>query len=403
MRLLPLIAIVCLVAIGVTPNSFSAEPVLLPVESLERGWIQLFDGRTLFGWQAGSAVNWRVEEGAIVADRGEIGVLYTTTQFSDYVLRLEFAADTDTNSGIFIHTPPQPTDPRRDCYEVNIAGPENPFPTGSVVDVWKRPNPPPTPRTPWRTYEIKVLGDTLAIALDGAPLAALPASVRLHSLRRGHIGLQFNHGRIAFRNIRLRPLGLRPMFHGKDLTGWNTRRADKSHFEVTGSGELQVRNGRGQLETNRTYGDFVLQLACYVNGAKLNSGIFFRCIPGDYMKGYECQIHNGYADGDPTRPLDCGTGGIYRRQSARRIVAKDFTWFYETLIADGPHMAAWVNGYQVSDWTDTRAPHENPRKGLRVAPGTIAIQGHDPTTDLRFRDLRIVELPPRAASSAEDP
>ena len=56
-------------------------------------------------------------------------------------------------------------------------------------------------------------------------------------------------------------------------------------------------------------------------------------------------------------------------------------------------MAAWVDGQQVSDWTDTRKPHENPRKGLRLEPGTLAIQGHDPTTDLRFRKLRIVEMP----------
>jgi hypothetical protein len=402
MRFYPLIVIGYMTIASTAPIAASAEPALLSAELLEQGWIQLFDGQTLFGWKAGSDVNWRVEQGAIVADAGELGVLYTTTQFSDYVLQLEFAAEADTNSGILIHTPPRPTDPEADCYEVNIAPPDNPYPTGSVVGIWKNQAAPPAPRAKWRTYEVKVHGDTLAIALDGQALTNLPASVKLHSLKRGHLGLQFNHGRIAFRNIRLRPLGLEPIFNGKDLTGWNTNRAEKSRFEVTGAEELRVLDGRGQLETNKTYGDFVMQLQCYVNGENLNSGIFFRCIPGDFMMGYECQIHNGFADNDPTRPLDCGTGGIFRRQNARRLVAKDFTWFYETLIADGPHMAAWVNGIQVSDWTDTRAPHENPRKGLRVAPGTIAIQGHDPTTDLRFRDLEIVELPQRAMPLAAE-
>ena len=56
-------------------------------------------------------------------------------------------------------------------------------------------------------------------------------------------------------------------------------------------------------------------------------------------------------------------------------------------------MAVWVNGYQVSDWTDERSPHENAREGFRAGPGVIAIQGHDPTTNLLFRNLRIVELP----------
>jgi hypothetical protein len=58
-------------------------------------------------------------------------------------------------------------------------------------------------------------------------------------------------------------------------------------------------------------------------------------------------------------------------------------------------MAAWVNGIQVSDWTDTRKPHTNPRNGLRTDPGTLQIQGHDPTTDLSFRKLRIQEVPKR--------
>jgi hypothetical protein len=117
------------------------------------------------------------------------------------------------------------------------------------------------------------------------------------------------------------------------------------------------------------------------------------------MNGYECQIHNGYKDGDRTQPVDCGTGGIFRRQDARRVVADDREWFHLTLAADGPHMAAWVNGYQVSDWTDDRPPHDNPRNGLRLKPGTIMIQGHDPTTDLNFRNLQIAEIPPRLTNA----
>jgi hypothetical protein len=135
-----------------------------------------------------------------------------------------------------------------------------------------------------------------------------------------------------------------------------------------------------------------MQLDCKVNGHGLNSGLFFRCIPGDVLMGYESQIQNAMKDGDPTKPVDAGTGAIYRRTTARRIVAEDHEWFTKTIIADGPHIAVWVNGYQVTDWTDDRPVDENPRKGLRTAPGTIAIQGHDPTTDLLFRNLKIAEL-----------
>ena len=51
--------------------------------------------------------------------------------------------------------------------------------------------------------------------------------------------------------------------------------------------------------------------------------------------------------------------------------------------------------HQVSDWTDTRAADENPRKGKRLTSGTLSIQGHDPTTNLSFRKLMATELPAR--------
>jgi len=61
-------------------------------------------------------------------------------------------------------------------------------------------------------------------------------------------------------------------------------------------------------------------------------------------------------------------------------------------------MAVWVNGTQVSDWTDPRAINESPRQGCRLEAGVITLQGHDPTTDLSFRNLRIAEYPKREAA-----
>ncbi len=71
----------------------------------------------------------------------------------------------------------------------------------------------------------------------------------------------------------------------------------------------------------------------------------------------------------------------------------DREWFTKTIVADGPHMAVWVNGYQVSDWTDERPEKENARDGKRLGGGAIALQGHDATTDLLFRNIRAAELP----------
>jgi len=52
-----------------------------------------------------------------------------------------------------------------------------------------------------------------------------------------------------------------------------------------------------------------------------------------------------------------------------------------------------VNGDPVASWTDTRAKDDNPRKGLRLAAGHLSLQGHDPTTDILFRNIRAAEFP----------
>jgi hypothetical protein len=74
-------------------------------------------------------------------------------------------------------------------------------------------------------------------------------------------------------------------------------------------------------------------------------------------------------------------------------MAKDHEWFTMTVVAHGNHLATWVNGTQTVDWTDNRPLKDNARNGCCLEKGAVSIQGHDPTTDLSFRNLRIAELP----------
>ena len=73
------------------------------------------------------------------------------------------------------------------------------------------------------------------------------------------------------------------------------------------------------------------------------------------------------------------------------MVAKDNEWFTLTVLASGNHFGTWVDGIQTVDWYDNRPPSDNARTGFRREEGHISLQGHDPTTDLSFRNIRVYD------------
>jgi len=386
-RVLAAAALLLLPAAGFAQDS--KPNTLTPAEASD-GWILLFDGNTSFGWAPRGDAKWEVKDGTLSPVTGSgVGFIGTTTEFPNYRLKLEFWIDDTANSGVFLRTPGSGELTAAEAYEVNIYDNHATWPTGSIYDLAKSVGAPKTAGK-WNTYEITADGDHLVVVLNGRKTA----DVRDGKHARGNIALQYNgEGVVRFRSVKLQPLALKPLFNGKDLTGWNVLPDRKSVYTVTPEGWLNVKNGNGDIQSEAQLGDFVLQLDIISNGTHLNSGVFYRAQPGQFWSGYEAQIRNQWMGEDRTKPVDFGTGGIYNRQPARMVVSSDREWFTMTVVAHGPHMATWVNGIQVADFTDTRPPAESARNGYRAAPGVISLQGHDPTTDLSFRKIKAAEMP----------
>ena len=322
------------------------KPHALTAKEIADGWVMLFDGETTFGWKVeGDAT---VKDGTLVLGGEKATRLVTTSSFAVGELRVRFSTpDGKPAKGGQLLGPARA--------HANFTGKSE----GELSEQFGIDRPPPV---------------TGPIAVE------VPAGQKL-----------------VIHRFALRAQLSDTLFNGKDLTGWKVNGADPkrmaSKWSVTKDGELAVKDGPGDLMCEKEFGNFVLQFECKTNGKALNSGIFFRCIPGQYQNGYEAQIQNAYKDDDRTKPADFGTGAIYRRIAARKVVSNDNEWFTMTVAANGKHISTWVNGYQTVDWTDDRKDDENPRKGYRAAKGPLSIQGHDPTTDILFRNIRASELP----------
>jgi hypothetical protein len=376
-----------------------SQPNTLTPQEVEQGWVLLWDGRTFFGWEFHGDANWTARDGVMRAGGPAAGWLGATAMFGDFHLKLEFRTAADGNSGVFLRSA-RSGQPHRTGYELQIydAQPQG-FNTGSLV-FYAKAEPAKLIADEWNQYDILVEGSRFLITLNGKVI--FDGHNPTHAA--GVIGLQYNSNKpIEFRSIKIKPLGLDPLFNGKDLSGWS--KVDRpqrpaEHNWTVRDGMLHVEKGAGQLETEKEFTNFVLQLGVRTNppNAELhpNSGVFFRGDKGAFWSGYESQIRNEFQHGDPKIPRDFGTGAIYNQRPAREIVAKDGEFFYKTIVAYERHVSVWVNGIQVSDYEDTRPEGSNARNQARLTGGVFSLQAHDPTTNIDFKDIRAVELPQRS-------
>lgn len=171
------------------------------------GWVSLFDGKTIGSeWDHYGETNWRVEDGAIVADRRTSQTeahLVTKAKFKDFQVYVEFWASDDANSGIFLRC----SDPRsissRTCYEANIYDqrPDLTYGTGAIVD-FVEVHPMPKAGGRWNTYEITVTGRQITVMLNGQQTAELHNGL----FTEGPLTLQHGAGVVKFRKVAVKPL-----------------------------------------------------------------------------------------------------------------------------------------------------------------------------------------------------
>jgi len=166
------------------------------------GMIMLTDGKNMTNFDKVGDANWRIAEGAIVANEGR-GFLVSKQSFDNFRLRAEFYPDDETDSGIFIRCENPQMITAQNCYEINIydTNMNANNRTGAIVNVVK-PERPPQTELHWNVLEIEAKGPQLNVSINGERTA----SVRDTKHARGAIALQFAKGVEYFRKVQIQPL-----------------------------------------------------------------------------------------------------------------------------------------------------------------------------------------------------
>jgi hypothetical protein len=141
----------------------------LTKEEISDGWILLFDGDTLFGWETHGECTWKVADGILMCDTGKDGWLGTTSEFTDFVLKLQYRISANGNSGVFFRADKGPQ-PWVTGYEMQIWDKDENNPTGSIYNVKKAEYPGGelvTDVEKWQDGEIAANGERVTVTLNG--------------------------------------------------------------------------------------------------------------------------------------------------------------------------------------------------------------------------------------------
>ena len=179
----------------------------------KEGFLKLFNGENLAGWEASGAARWVVKDGILVGTQGENnapGDLFTKESYKDFLLKVTYRVEWPCNSGVwFRYQSPDKAyqadileykDP--ECYSGTLYCP------GKVFLAMNK-DKTLVNRDGWNTIEVRAEGDHIQMWLNGRQVA----DVHDKTTDSGRIGFQVHPGaefgpmKIVVREVLLKPLG----------------------------------------------------------------------------------------------------------------------------------------------------------------------------------------------------
>jgi hypothetical protein len=196
------------------------------------GWLLLFNGKNLDGWQTSSQKPSKVPlENGCINPHGCGGYMMIHEKtWSDFVLKLDFKISKGCNSGVFVRTHPLEPRPGKDVgyngIEIAIDDTRTAgfVDTGAIYDLVKPTKNAMKPVGEWNQMVITCNGPRISVELNGDRVTEMNVDEwtepnrrpdgRAHKFdvaykthpRFGYIGLQDHGSACWYKNIKLKPL-----------------------------------------------------------------------------------------------------------------------------------------------------------------------------------------------------
>ena len=167
----------------------------LQKQTEKKGWIKLFDGKSLDGWKVGeNAETFKVEDGAIVVFGPRAHLFYTgpvqNHNFKNFEYKAKVMTKPGANSGMYIHTEFQEKGWPSKGYEIQVNNSHTDWRrTGSVYS-FQDVKEAPAKDDKWFTQHIIVRGDKITVKVDGKTINEYTVPAEGGKLSSGTFALQ---------------------------------------------------------------------------------------------------------------------------------------------------------------------------------------------------------------------
>ncbi len=216
MKALPLTAIALTLSVTFFSTIGSAESPA----TTEKGFVELFDGKTMDGWKLAEENQdaWHIEDGMLVCDGARCHLFYVgdLAPFDDFHFKADVMTTPGSNAGIYFHTKYQAEGWPKYGYEcqVNVSH-KDPKKTSSLYSV-ENVDDPGVKDGEWYTQEIIVKGREITLKVNGKTMVQYtePESKDAFSdaferrLGEGTFALQAHdpQSKCFFKNLRVKKL-----------------------------------------------------------------------------------------------------------------------------------------------------------------------------------------------------
>jgi hypothetical protein len=190
--------------LAATASGLSAQTGAGPASPTPRGWLPLFDGKTLSGWTAFDKGRWTVAADGVLVGEGPMGHLISPLSYTNLEFKAEAKLNHSGNSGMYFRAALGPGWPKG--YEVQVENTSpDPQKTGSLYN-FSKVTEQLVPDDTWWTQHIIAIGNHLIVKVNDKIVVDYIDTK--NTFTAGHLALQqHNDGSVVmFRNVMVKPL-----------------------------------------------------------------------------------------------------------------------------------------------------------------------------------------------------